>query len=55
MCAYCFAGNSIFVDPGGGESQHYVEDCQVCCHPNRLYVNWDEQTAMYHVDSEPEN
>jgi hypothetical protein len=54
-CAYCFEPNSIFVDPSGGETQQYVEDCQVCCQPNRLSIYWDETEAEYRVDSDPES
>ncbi len=32
-CPYCGEQVTIFVDPGGGESQTYVEDCPVCCRP----------------------
>ena len=54
-CAYCFQKNTIFVDPTGGDAQQYVEDCQVCCQPNRLYIAWDEGEEQYIVDSEPES
>jgi hypothetical protein len=32
-CPYCGEWVSIVVDPGGGASQTYVEDCAVCCQP----------------------
>ena len=37
-CPSC--GESIVVplDPTAGVEQEYVEDCPVCCHPNRLSV-----------------
>ena len=54
-CAFCFEPNSIFVDPGGGSLQQYVEDCQVCCRPNRLSIAWDEAGECYTADSEPES
>ncbi|MEM1025348.1 MAG: CPXCG motif-containing cysteine-rich protein [Myxococcota bacterium] len=40
QCAYCFEWNDSFVDPGGAREQSYVEDCQVCCRPNVLRVNF---------------
>lgn len=55
LCAYCFEKNSIFVDPAGGEHQQYVEDCQVCCQPNRLFIHWDDTEAEYVAESEPES
>lgn len=54
-CAFCFEINSVFVDPSGGETQRYVEDCQVCCRPNRLFITWDELESEYVIDSEPES
>ena len=40
-CPYCGEINEIAVDPGGGSTQSYVEDCQVCCQPWRVTVNYD--------------
>ena len=40
-CPYCGESVVIAIDPGSGESQEYVEDCQVCCRPWRV-------TVMYH-------
>lgn len=54
ICAFCLEKNTIFVDPAGGESQRYVEDCQVCCRPNILSIYWDEWEDAYVADSEPE-
>ena len=55
ICAFCMQRNAIFIDPSGGESQQYVEDCQVCCQPNRLNIYWDDQEDAYVADSEPES
>ena len=41
-CPYCGEGNVIFVDESAGESQEYVEDCQVCCQPWQVRVTLDE-------------
>ena len=38
-CPYCGQVNEIGLDPGGGATQDYVEDCQVCCRPWRVLVN----------------
>jgi len=37
-CIYCFEQNDVVVDVTGGMNQVYVEDCQVCCRPNRLHI-----------------
>ena len=41
-CAFCGEPNTTFVDMSAGLSQTYIEDCQVCCRPNQLYVTVDE-------------
>ena len=38
-----------------GESQRYVEDCQVCCRPNRLSIYWDELESVYVAEGEAES
>jgi hypothetical protein len=47
FCPYCGAFNEIGLDPGGGEEQEYVEDCQVCCQP------WSVRVS-YHPDGSAE-
>jgi len=39
-CPYCGEENEVALDPGSGESQDYVEDCQVCCQPWRVSVEY---------------
>ena len=46
-CPYCGEGNIIVVDESAGESQQYVEDCQVCCQPWQVRVTFNK-------DGEPE-
>ncbi len=41
-CPYCGESCVISLDPGGGPSQEYVEDCQVCCRPWQVHVQFDE-------------
>ena len=41
-CPYCGEVSSVALDPGGGASQEYVEDCQVCCQPWRVHVTYLE-------------
>jgi len=33
-CAVCGSRNEIWVDVSQGEEQEFIQDCQVCCHPN---------------------
>jgi hypothetical protein len=53
-CAYCGETNLTFVDVSGGWQQSYVEDCQVCCRPNVLFIRIDEDTFDIEIDSEYE-
>lgn len=41
-CAFCGEPVTTFVDLSAGLSQSYIEDCQVCCRPNLLYVTIDD-------------
>ena len=40
-CPYCGESSELSVDPGGGATQEYVEDCPVCCRANVIYVELD--------------
>ncbi|HYC33500.1 MAG TPA: CPXCG motif-containing cysteine-rich protein, partial [Gemmatimonadales bacterium] len=39
-CPYCGEELEIGLDPGSGAAQDYVEDCQVCCRPMRVFVSY---------------
>jgi hypothetical protein len=41
QCAGCGEWNATNVDESAGRRQSYVEDCQVCCKPNVLRVEYD--------------
>jgi hypothetical protein len=41
QCAGCGEWNITTVDETAGRRQGYVEDCQVCCKPNVLRVEYD--------------
>jgi hypothetical protein len=40
VCPHCGEENTIALDPGGGSTQEYVEDCQVCCQPWLVTVRY---------------
>jgi len=44
-CPYCGEANTISLDPGSGDAQDYVEDCQVCCQPWRVNVEYGADGA----------
>jgi hypothetical protein len=41
VCPSCFETNYVGVDPAGGRSQRFVEDCPVCCRPIEFVVTID--------------
>ena len=41
-CPYCGESMAITLDAGGGATQEYIEDCQVCCRPWQVHVSYDE-------------
>ena len=41
-CPYCGESIAITLDAGGGTTQEYIEDCQVCCRPWQVHVSYDE-------------
>ena len=53
-CAFCGEVNTTFVDLSAGSQQSYVEDCQVCCRPNVLYLHINEETLAVEIESDRE-
>lgn len=51
-CATCGAKNVIEVDPTAGLVQEFIEDCQVCCRPNKVRLTFDEKTLLPHAEAE---
>ena len=54
-CPHCGEPNEIALDPGSGNNQEYVEDCQVCCRPWLMYVKYNRdgtaEVDVYASDS----
>ena len=42
ICDACGEEIVVPIDLSAGESQQYVEDCPVCCRPNVIHVEIDE-------------
>jgi hypothetical protein len=47
-CPYCGEPLELAVDPSGGSTQKYVEDCAVCCQPMEVLVEieGDEECSV---------
>ncbi len=54
-CAYYGEPNTTFIDLSTGSTQQYVEDCQVCCRPNVLYITIDEGTLDVDIQTDCED
>ena len=54
QCAGCGEWNQTTVDESAGSRQSYVEDCQVCCKPNLLRVEYDLATGEFWIAAELE-
>lgn len=53
ICDHCGEEIVVPIDPTAGSEQRYVEDCPVCCNPNVISVEFDEDGEA-RVWSEPE-
>jgi hypothetical protein len=54
VCAGCGEWNDTTVDESAGKRQRYVEDCQVCCKPNVLRIQWDHDLQEFVIEAELE-
>jgi hypothetical protein len=54
QCAACGEWNSTTVDASAGRRQSYVEDCQVCCKPNVLHIEFDLSSQEFGITAELE-
>jgi hypothetical protein len=54
VCPHC--GEQVDTEPdrGGGEAQDYIEDCAVCCRPNRIVAEYRSEDDEYSVVAYPE-
>jgi Cysteine-rich CPXCG len=55
QCAGCGEWNETTVDESAGSRQSYIEDCQVCCHPNVLRAEYDLELEQFLIAAELES
>jgi cysteine-rich CPXCG protein len=55
QCAGCGEWNETVVDASAGSRQSYIEDCQVCCKPNVLAIDWDRPAKKFSIRAELES
>jgi hypothetical protein len=49
-CPHCGEKVDTDPDPGGGSTQEYIEDCPVCCRPNRIMAVFSPDRDEYAVE-----
>jgi hypothetical protein len=49
-CPWCASSVVITLDPAGGTSQEYIEDCEVCCRPWVVRVRYAEGSVDVSID-----
>jgi predicted RNA-binding Zn-ribbon protein involved in translation (DUF1610 family) len=54
VCPECGEEIIVPLDVSAGLSQEYVEDCPVCCHPNVIHVELDDDGGEPRVRAEAE-
>jgi hypothetical protein len=50
-CPHCSSRVDTYTDPGGGEHQEYIEDCPICCHPNRITATLDPYVDEFNIQA----
>jgi Cysteine-rich CPXCG len=55
QCAGCGQWNQTTVDESAGTVQTYVEDCQICCKPNLLHVEYDLSAQEFAISAQLES
>ena len=40
ICPHCGVELSAQVEPGGGRKQNFIQDCEVCCRPIQIRVEF---------------
>ncbi len=51
-CQYCGEVNTVWLDLTVDGKQDFIEDCRICCRPNRIIVALDESNNIF-VESRP--
>jgi hypothetical protein len=54
LCPHCGEQVDTWPDIGGGEQQEYIEDCPVCCRPNRIQASYSLEDRGYWISASPD-
>jgi hypothetical protein len=53
-CPWCAQTVDTYPDLGASESQSYVEDCALCCHPNLIEAVLDGASGEWSITASRE-
>jgi len=52
VCQYCGEENELWVDLTLLEQQDIIEDCELCCRPNRVIITHDkDDDELIYIDA----
>lgn len=51
-CQYCGVENTVWVDLTIDSKQDFIEDCRICCRPNRIIITKDEGDNIF-IEARP--
>jgi hypothetical protein len=54
-CPHCGEAVDTAPDPGGGHAQEYIEDCPVCCRPNRISARYLPEEDDFAVEADADD
>jgi hypothetical protein len=46
-CQYCGVQNTVWVDLTVQGRQDFIEDCRICCRPNRIIITVDSEEVPF--------
>lgn len=52
ICQYCGVDNSVWIDLTIEGKQDFIEDCRICCRPNRVIVTVDYDENVF-IEARP--
>jgi len=51
-CQYCGVQNTVWVDLTIQGRQDFIEDCRICCRPNRIIITIGEEEVPF-IEARP--
>jgi len=53
-CQYCGVHNSVWVDLTQSGKYDFIEDCRICCRPNRIIITFDRDGNIF-LEARPDD